>query len=161
MGYTWYGWRSMHHASCITGAVLRGSCSTKIQARQARTSRAGAHPILYYRTIRVDHSPMTTPQILPQISGKYQFQVDLKGLRLPVTFTVPDIPDMPPSDEHFDPSTSSISDKETGFEETSNTRTQRTRIVTNTEPLDVGVNQANLLSVSAYYATHALLNSVG
>jgi hypothetical protein len=35
---------------------------------------------------------MTTPQI----SGKYQFQIDLKGLCLPVTFTIPDIPDVPP-----------------------------------------------------------------
>jgi hypothetical protein len=35
---------------------------------------------------------MTTPQI----SRKYQFQIDLKGLRLPVSFTIPDMPDSPP-----------------------------------------------------------------
>jgi hypothetical protein len=41
-----------------------------------------------------DSSPlMTSPQT--QISGKYHFQVDLKGLPLPVTFTIPDIPDSP------------------------------------------------------------------
>lgn len=38
-----------------------------------------------------DSALMTTPQI----SGKYHFQVNLKGLPLPVTFTIPDIPDSP------------------------------------------------------------------
>ena len=83
----------------------------------------------------------------PQISGKYQFQVDLKGLRLPVTFTVPDIPDTPASEDHFDPgSNASTTDKETSFNETSNIHTQCTH--TETDPLDsiqIGVDQPNLL----------------
>ena len=83
---------------------------------------------------------MTTPQI----SGKYQFQLELKGLRLPVTFTVPDIPDTPPSEEQFDPSPSSIvTDKESVFEETS----------IHTDPLDtvhIEVDQPSIPHVSAY-----------
>jgi hypothetical protein len=85
---------------------------------------------------------MTTPQI----SGKYQFQVDLIGLRLPVTFTVPDIPDTPSSEDHFDPSPSL--DKEIS-EETSDIHTE----CTHTDPLDdihLEVDQPNLLLVSPY-----------
>jgi hypothetical protein len=81
---------------------------------------------------------MTT---MPQISGKYQFQVDLKGLRLPVTFTVPDIPDTPPSEDHFDPGSKASTDKETSFNETSSTHAE-------TDPPDAihnGVDQPNLL----------------
>lgn len=79
---------------------------------------------------------MTTPQI----SGKYQFQVDLKGCRLPITFTVPDIPDAP-SEEQFDPGHS--------IEETSDSLTQRAE----PDPLgsvNVEIDQPNLLHVSAY-----------
>jgi hypothetical protein len=57
----------------------------------------------------------------PQISGKYQFQVDLRGLRLPVTLTIPDIPATPPLEEEpigpSQPSTT-ILDKGTRFVET-------------------------------------------
>jgi hypothetical protein len=54
-----------------------------------------------------------------RISGEYQLEIQLKGLRLPVTITLPDIPDTPPSEGQFDPSPSLIvTDKETGFEET-------------------------------------------
>lgn len=89
---------------------------------------------------------MTTPQI----SGQYRFQLDLKGRSLPVTFTVPDIPDTPPSEEHFDPNPSLIvTDKETSFEDTSDIPTQRAH----TDPLDaihIEEDQPNLLPVSAY-----------
>ncbi|KAI0291460.1 hypothetical protein BC826DRAFT_481228 [Russula brevipes] len=45
---------------------------------------------------RMSNASNCTPMTTPQISGKYQFQIDLKGLCLPVTFTIPDIPDVPP-----------------------------------------------------------------
>ena len=45
------------------------------------------------------NSLMTTPQI----SSKYRFQGDLKGLRLPVTITLPIMPDSSPSEEPLDP----------------------------------------------------------
>jgi hypothetical protein len=80
---------------------------------------------------------MTTPHI----SGKYQFQVDLNGLRLPVTFTVPDISDTPLSD--FDPSPSMIND------ETSQTNAE----CTHTDSLDaihLEEDQPNPLLVSPY-----------
>lgn len=35
----------------------------------------------------------------PQISGRYTFQADLKGLRLPITFEKPIMPDSSPSEE--------------------------------------------------------------
>jgi hypothetical protein len=35
----------------------------------------------------------------PQISGKYQCLVELKNSAFPITFTIPDIPDMPLSEE--------------------------------------------------------------
>ena len=58
---------------------------------------------------------MTTPQI----SGKYHFQVDLKGLPLPVTFTIPDIPDSPLFENPLGRSHSWIvPDKETHIVET-------------------------------------------
>jgi hypothetical protein len=99
---------------------------------------------------RADRSPMTTPQI----SGKYQFRVELKERRLPVTFTVPDIPDTPPPEEYFDPSPSlGLMDKGTGAEETSSIHTQRTHADADTDPVDalhLGVDQSDLLSVSAY-----------
>ena len=39
----------------------------------------------------------------PQISGKYHFQVDLKGLCLPVALAVPDIPATPRLEELIGP----------------------------------------------------------
>jgi hypothetical protein len=44
----------------------------------------------------------------PEMSRKYQFQVALRGGRLPVSFTIPDIPDSPSWDTHFVPSPSVI-----------------------------------------------------
>jgi hypothetical protein len=49
----------------------------------------------------------------PRISGKYHCQLDLKGRHLPVTFTMPDIPDMLPPEEPIVPGHSPIvTDKE-------------------------------------------------
>ncbi len=95
-----------------------------------------------------NHSP--TPMMTPQISSKYQFQLDLKGRSLPITVTVPDIPDTPPSEGYFDPNPSLIvADKEASFEDTSDILTQ----CTHTDSLDaihIEEDQPNLLPVSAY-----------
>ena len=52
----------------------------------------------------MQNSLMTTSQI----SSKYRFQADLEGLRLPVTFTLPIMPDSSPSDVPLGPSHSMI-----------------------------------------------------
>lgn len=52
--------------------------------------------------LTVHLNQMTTPCY----SGRYRFQVELKGLSLPVTITIPDIPDTTPSND--DPSGSLI-----------------------------------------------------
>jgi hypothetical protein len=75
--------------------------------------------------------------VTPQISGKYQFQVDLKGLCLPITFTVPDIPDALPSEEHSDQGPS-IEETQASFEETCDSTVR------------VETDKLNLLHVGAY-----------
>lgn len=58
---------------------------------------------------------MTTPQI----SRKSHFRADLKGIRLPATFTIHDVPDSPPFEESATPSHSWIvPDKDTQAIET-------------------------------------------
>ncbi|KAI9442070.1 hypothetical protein F5148DRAFT_1293205 [Russula earlei] len=54
---------------------------------------------------------------MPQISGKYQFNVDLKGIQLPVILAIPDIHVTPPFDcpNHL----SLVLNKDTCFMETS------------------------------------------
>lgn len=83
----------------------------------------------------------------PQISGKYQFQVDLKGLCLPVTFTVPDIPDAPPSEERFD--RGAIIEETRASEETCNI-TQRAHTDPRDSTVRAEIDKQNLLHVSAY-----------
>ena len=58
----------------------------------------------YSDLLLTQNSLMTTSQI----SSKYHFQADLEGLRLPVTFTLPIMPDSSPSDAPFGPSHSMI-----------------------------------------------------
>jgi hypothetical protein len=84
---------------------------------------------------------MTTPEI----SGKYQFQVDLRGSRLPVSFTIPDIPESPPP--HPDSSLIVI-DKEADSAGTSDTHLSVHADSLDTA-VDAEVDRASLLSVSA------------
>jgi hypothetical protein len=91
----------------------------------------------------------------PQISGKYQCQVDLKELGLPVTFTIPDIPDTQPSAaEPTDPSHHPAIDKESSFVDISDSTTQFSQSVTHTLGMGPGSpdngDQLSLLSVCAF-----------
>lgn len=83
-----------------------------------------------------------SPMMTPLISDEYLYQLKLKGRRLPVTFTVPDMPDTPSSAEQFDPGPSS--DKDTGFEET-NVLLDVDRI-----EVDVDIDRPSLPPVSAH-----------
>jgi hypothetical protein len=72
-----------------------------------------------------------------------RFEVNLRGNRLPVSFTIPDLPDSPPSDEHIDLKTSLITaDERTDSKVTSDTDSSSTTTV------DLGVGVTSLLSVS-------------
>ncbi len=92
---------------------------------------------------------MTTPQI----SGKYQFQVDLRGSRLPVSFTIPDIPDTPPSDGHFDPGPSLVVTDE-GADSVVTTSDAHVLGAHTDSPdtttIDIEADRTNILSVSAH-----------
>jgi hypothetical protein len=93
---------------------------------------------------------MTTPQI----SSKYHLQADLKGLRLPVTFTIPNMPDSLPSEESLGPSHSRIfPDKDSHIVDSRAVIQQPQDVVTdtsgtNTEPLETNshVEDLDLLS---------------
>jgi hypothetical protein len=89
---------------------------------------------------------MTTPQI----SSKYHFQADLKGLRLPVTFTIPIMPEPSPSEEPLGPSHSMIfPDKDSHIVDSGMTIQQPQDVVTdtsdtNTEPLETNIRIEDL-----------------
>jgi hypothetical protein len=77
----------------------------------------------------------------PQISGKFYFQADLKGLHLPVTFTIPDMPESLPFKEPLGPCHSLIfPDKDPRVVETA-TQKPRSAITdmsgTHTNPLEI------------------------
>jgi hypothetical protein len=94
--------------------------------------------------------PMTTRT--PQISGKYQCQVDLKELGLPVTFTIPDIPDTQPSaTAPTDSSYHLAINKEHSVVDISDSTTQFSQSVTHAglDSSDDG-DQLSLLSVRAF-----------
>ena len=87
---------------------------------------------------------------IPEISGKYQFQVDLSSSRLPVSFTIPDIPDSPPSDEYLVPNPSLVAaDKRADSVVISDAHTLSTHTDSPSTAVDMEVDRANLLSVSA------------
>lgn len=109
---------------------------------------------------------MTTPPVKPEMSGNYEFQVYLRGSRLPVSFTISDAgipgtpPQAPPSDELLDsdpgPSflaTNITTDQEAEYDATSNARTLSAHADTPDTITDIEVNKINLLSVSAYPIT--------
>lgn len=106
---------------------------------------------------------MTTPQI----SRKYHFQANLKGLHLPVTFTIPDMPDSPPFEEPLGPSHSWIvPDKDSQVTETA---TQRHVITdtpsSHTDPRETDshfedVDILSHLSVSTSYSVRLLLSDI-
>ena len=90
---------------------------------------------------------MTTPQI----SSKYHFQADLKGLRLPVTFTIPIMPEPSPSEESLGPSHSMIfPDKDSHLINSEMTIQQPPQDAvtdtsdTNTEPLETNIRIEDL-----------------
>ena len=91
-----------------------------------------------------------SPMSIPEISGKYQFQVDLSSSRLPVSFTIPDIPDSPPSDEYLVPNPSLVAaDKRADSVVISDAHTLSTHTDSPSTAVDMEVDRANLLSVSA------------
>ena len=86
-----------------------------------------------------DHNSLMTT---PQISSQYHYQAALKGLRLPVTFTIPVMPDSSPSEESLGLSHSIIfPDKDPHLINSGTTIQQPQDVVTdtsdtNTEPLE-------------------------
>ena len=110
------------HAILIT----RHHCSLR--------SMIAAHPL-------TDHNSLMST---PQISSTCHFQAELKGLRLPVTFTIPIMPDSLPSasEEPLGPSHSMIfPDKDSHLIDSGTTIRQPQDVVTdtsdtNTEPLE-------------------------
>src|SRR6266404_6500276 len=90
---------------------------------------------------------MTTPQI----SGRYHFQVDLRGSNLPITITLPDIPDTP-SEECL-----IVADKEISIEETSDVHTDDVHMrCTDPDTIHIVEHEplANPLTVSHILALH-------
>jgi hypothetical protein len=59
----------------------------------------------------------TGTPLMTTISGRYHFQADLKGLRLPITFEIPIMPDSSPSEEPIGPShsNSDVVDSDSGM----------------------------------------------
>ena len=88
-----------------------------------------------------DSTVMAAP--VPEISSKYHFQVDLRGHRLPVTITIPIMPDSSesPSEDSLRPSHSIIFPDKNSHVVDSGTATQQPQGAvtdtsnTNTEPL--------------------------
>lgn len=106
---------------------------------------------------------MTTPQI----SRKCHLQADLKGLRLPVIFTIPDMPDSLPFEEPLRPSHSRIiPDKDP---QVNKTATQQ-HVITNTsgghtDPLETDshfedIDLLSHLSVSPSCSVRLLLFNI-
>lgn len=97
--------------------------------------------------------PMSSP---PEICGKYSFHVDLRGKRLPVFFTVPDILDTdgnsPPSDELLDPGSSSIDMDEEANSEDAHMPSTQANLPGPDNTINIEVYR-NLLTVSAYRFT--------
>ena len=98
---------------------------------------------------------MSTPSP-PEICGKYRFHIDLRGKRLPVSFTVPDILDTddnsPPSDELLDPGSSSIDTDEEANSEDAHIPSTHANSPGPDNTIGIGVYR-NLLSVGAYPIT--------
>lgn len=104
-----------------------------------------------------------TPQMTtPYYSGKYRFQVELKGLRLPVTITIPDIPDTKHGRDDSSGSLNvlAIEPHNVASDSTSQCLFTATRqsedaqaLETTTESPDIGISigdQLDLLSVSLF-----------
>ncbi len=106
--------------------------------------------LVAHRKLHRNSSLMATPQI----SSRYHFQADLKGLRLPITFEIPIMPDSSPSEEHLGPSHSRIfRDKDSDVVDLGAAIQQPQGVITdtpsvNTEPLetDSHVEDLDLLS---------------
>jgi len=95
---------------------------------------------------------MTTPQI----SRKYHFQADLKGVRLPLTFTIPHMPDSPSHSwiaPDKDPQVIETATEQHVITDTSSTRAGPRETDGHFKDVDL----LSHLSVSTPYSLHLLL----
>jgi hypothetical protein len=77
--------------------------TTHIASESARTVWCGGVAQRATQMPRTHLQTCPSPKTTPQMPGKFHFQADLKGLRLPVTFTIPDMPESLPFKEPLGP----------------------------------------------------------